>query len=111
MRYAAWMTVLCALFAAGQARACSVPVFRYALERWKPSRHPAHVFHRGPLSEAEKATLAKLDGPANVEVIPVDLDEEADADVLALWERYGRDDSLPFVVVRYPDATDDQPPA
>lgn len=105
----ATLIVLSILCVAADARACSVPVFRYALERWKPARYPAHVFHRGPLSEAQKATLAKLDVPANLDVTAVDLDE-ADADALALWKRHGKEDALPFVVVRYPDAEMDQPP-
>src|SRR5258707_1791889 len=101
MRSAAWLTALCALALAGEARACSVPVFRYALERWKPSPYPVHVFHRGPLSESQKATLAKLEDPAvpvNLKLSVVDLDE-AEADAKALWQKHGKDRALPFVVV------------
>ena len=46
MRHVAWLIVLGAVCLACEARACSVPVFRYALERWKPARYQigrAHV--------------------------------------------------------------------
>ena len=38
----AWL-VICS----GLALACSVPVFRYALERWDASPYALVVFHRG----------------------------------------------------------------
>src|SRR4051794_5714836 len=108
----AWLLPLCVVFAAAaEARACSVPVFRYALERWKPAPFPAYVFHRGPLTQAEKAALEKLQSPANVNVILVDLDGQNEAAGLALHEKHGKGQPLPFVVVKYPDADDAQPPA
>src|SRR4051794_29561838 len=113
MRSAAWLIVACALALAGEARACSVPVFRYALERWKPAPYPVHVFHRGPLTAAQKATLAKLEDPAvpvNLKLSVVDLDD-AEADAEALWETHGKDGALPFVVVEYPEARENQAPA
>jgi hypothetical protein len=113
MRSAACLTVLCALALAGEARACSVPVFRYALERWKPSPYPVHVFHRGPLTESQKATLAKLEDPAvpvNLKLSVVDLDD-AEAEAKTLWEKHGKDKALPFVVVAYPEAAETQAPA
>src|SRR3954449_5257147 len=113
MRSAAWLIVACALALAGDARACSVPVFRYALERWKPSPYPVHVFHRGPLTDSQKAALAKLEDPAvpvNLKLDVVDLDEAAD-EAKTLWQRHGRDKALPFVVVEYPEARESQAPA
>jgi hypothetical protein len=33
--------------------ACSVPVFRYALEKWPADAYLTTVFHRGPLTAAQ----------------------------------------------------------
>ena len=49
------------------AAACNIPVFRFALERWKPDSCEIVVFHRGPMSvedgeileDLESASLAK----------------------------------------------------
>ena len=44
------------------AFACSVPVFRYALEHWAADGYQVEIAHRGPLSEADRALVAKLKG-------------------------------------------------
>jgi hypothetical protein len=41
--------------------ACSVPVFRYALERWPPSDYQLWLFHQGPMSEAQRRLADELD--------------------------------------------------
>ena len=35
----------------GAVNACSVPVFRYALERWVPDYYEAVLIHRGPIAD------------------------------------------------------------
>lgn len=50
--------VLCATNAA----ACSVPVFRYALEHWAPDAYQVEVIHHAPLSEREQALIKLLTG-------------------------------------------------
>ncbi|MBT3380022.1 MAG: hypothetical protein HN742_28985 [Lentisphaerae bacterium] len=62
------------------ALGCSVPVFRYALERWEPDYFEVRVVHKGDLSPAEKGALEQLkaaeeseEDPANVYVKAVDL--------------------------------------
>jgi len=45
---------LAMVLASGAVLACSVPVFRYALERWEPSPYVLMVFHRGPMAPADK---------------------------------------------------------
>jgi hypothetical protein len=59
---------------------CSVPVFRYALERWAPSTYELWIFHRGPLGASEAQLASELEAlvsggglPANVEVQWVDV--------------------------------------
>ena len=45
------------LLSLASALACSVPVFRYALEKWPPDVYQATVFHRGPLTSAQQALV------------------------------------------------------
>jgi hypothetical protein len=92
-----------------QSRACSIPVFRYALERWEASPYQALVFHRGPLPEPAQAALRKLEQPtppANLVVKAVDLDDLGDAAVRQVWQRQGNVAVLPWLVLRAPDADD-----
>src|SRR5262249_2006377 len=58
------------LLVGSQARACSIPVFRYALARWQPAPYELHLFHRDPLPASAKALLAKFEKPAR----PMNLD-------------------------------------
>ncbi len=39
------------------ALACNIPVFRYALERWRPDPCQIVVFHAGPLSQEEAQAI------------------------------------------------------
>lgn len=108
------VTLVCS---AASALACSVPVFRYALERWPADPYEVVVFHRGPLSPADSATVDELaqrgspeasasavqteDSTANLSVRTVDLnDEPAPAD-LALFRAAGLSD-VPGLAVLYP---------
>ena len=91
--------------------ACSVPVFRYALEKWAPDAYQAIVFHRGPLSEPQQALVRDLtrDGlagrlHANIALQTVDLADAPAPELLALWQQLGQQE-LPWVVVRYPQAS------
>jgi hypothetical protein len=95
-----------ALCLAAEARACNVPVFRFALENWRADSRRAIVFHRGPLSAADAELVKTLgrhaaDGaaPANLTLQLCDLDGETDADLAAL---YAEEDgaTLPQLVVR-----------
>lgn len=72
------------------ASACQVPVFRYALERWRPDSYVAVVHHTRPLTPAQEALVASLAGggragpPANVVVRhagPVDPDDEGPPEI------------------------------
>ena len=45
------------LLAAGTATACSIPVFRYALTRWRATPYVALVVHKEPLSESHKKVV------------------------------------------------------
>ena len=91
--------------------ACSVPVFRYALERWSSDTYEVFIFYRGELSETDKAVVESLGQnglaggkSANVRAHAFNVDEldpQQDADVLALWKAK-KTETLPWMVVHYP---------
>ena len=89
--------------------ACSVPVFRYALERWPPDAYEAIVLHEGPLAEQDKKIVDWLKecstaggmAPSFVVAAIDRAGEEAEKlpeDIQAL-EPGGK---LPWLFVRYP---------
>lgn len=95
------------------AWACSVPVFRYALERWTSDTYHVIVFYRGELTEEQQRAVDALrpeglagEKFANVQVHAFDIDaldpaNDEDAQLLALWEEEQKD-TLPLMVAYYP---------
>ena len=86
--------------------ACSVPVYRYALERWPADPFEALVYHRGEPSDAavqEIAMIRESSAAANLKYRLIDLDTEADSDLIGLWEDEDTA-TLPWVVLTYPGA-------
>lgn len=92
------------------AVACSVPVFRYALEHWRPDAYVVYVFQNGDVTggelnaEQQKLvdTLQPFTGqPANVKVQIVDLASNRDAEIAAIWEA-NKSETLPWVVLQSP---------
>jgi len=82
-------------------------VFRYALEKWPSDPYQAIVFHRGPLSAAQQATVRELNeagSQANVSVRTIDLAREPDAKLVEIWNQ-AKGDTLPWVVLRFPSPT------
>lgn len=89
--------------------ACNVPVFRYALERWKPDRCEVIVFYDTDLSAQQREVLADLQGAArggqptaNVEVIRSQVGHDQNQPNAELWLTIKglAGVSLPYVVVR-----------
>jgi hypothetical protein len=90
------------------ASACNIPVFRYALERWKADNYELLVF-RQPASQAETdAWMAGVEadsqdrgGKVNVSVRAID-PATADREDAALWRslQQAHQAELPYVVVR-----------
>jgi hypothetical protein len=80
MTLASWVIVCGSL-----ASACTVPVFRYALERWESDRLLVIVFHSGALSPAQDQAVSGLaqrssliGGPLNIELLRYDVTAPAD---------------------------------
>ena len=90
------------------ARACQIPVFRYALERWAPEPYDVVVFHEGELGPAEKQLLGQVGerakAPANVTVtLAQPSSATLDEPLRRLWKeqsRGGAQPKLPWAVVR-----------
>jgi hypothetical protein len=94
------------LFLPAPAAGCSIPVFRYALERWQPSSYELIVYHRGTLKDAERKELGRVRAAAagaNVEITEVDLDGKVDPEFAAVWKQHASE-TLPWVIGRFPDA-------
>ncbi|MEI6232236.1 MAG: hypothetical protein WCT04_04245 [Planctomycetota bacterium] len=109
---------------AAHVHACSVPVFRYALERWESAPYVATVFYRGALGGADKSVVDSLrqageatNATANIRVRTVNLDspvdsktESRESKIMAkLWAAQ-KNATLPWVVMQYPDMNDDLEP-
>ncbi len=107
-----WVSALAVVVVfSAAAAACSVPTFRYALERWDADFYGALVFHRGELSKADQAVVKLLEEASddseegaftNVAVYTVDLaDKEVDKKLLKLLPAAAQE-KLPWMLVRYP---------
>lgn len=104
---------VCLVALAVSARACSVPVFRFALERWPADPYPVLIFHDGELSEAQRAVISDLgsDGLAGalfanvysreVDVRSFEDEQTASPTMQRIWDAQ-ENKSLPRVVIQYP---------
>ena len=105
----AWLS-----FSPQAGRACNVPVFRYALERWTAYPYLAVVFHKGEMTAGQTNRINALydaidEHYANLEVEVVDLGQTNRQDFAALWRKQGQVE-LPWVVLLAPDSDWDTPP-
>jgi hypothetical protein len=90
--------------------ACTIPVFRYALEHWSPSAYDIVVFHHGDFSKDELAMLRSIGKrSANAEIRDVDLAGKVDDDDQELWKAQEKTGELPWVIVRYPESEAQSP--
>jgi hypothetical protein len=91
-----------------QAIACSIPVFRYALENWQPDSYTAFVLYRDELNAGQQNLVETLQSnkfegtsAANLVVKTVNLNADLDENEQRLRDEYGEQE-LPLVVVRNP---------
>ena len=107
--YSLMAAALISLVFATVTNACSVPVFRYALERWQPDTFQALVLYRGSLSEEQKKLIDTFDrsegkNRANVELVTVDLDAAPPPELLRLLEKQ-KETALPRILLMPPPFT------
>lgn len=76
------LALVVVLMSVNAGQACNIPVFRYALERWRPDLYQVYVFHKGELTKEQTALVKSLDayGPtskvvSNLETTLVNLDK------------------------------------
>jgi len=88
--------------------ACSVPVFRYALEHWRPDPYVAFVFHSEELTTDQQTVVDSMQPKgehgnrvANVRVKVVDIDTDSDP-VTQEIRRDHQSEKLPWMVVFSP---------
>jgi len=87
-----FVAVILAAIGVSSAHACSVPVFRYALERWRPEPYEAVVYYRDSLSNADSSAVALLqnahDGPhsANLYASLVNVNDSLKERTQSRWD-------------------------
>jgi len=96
------LAALLLLAARSDRETCNIPVFRYALERWRTSPYEIVVFHRGPLEGAARATVDEFrKQSANVDVDHVDLATPLKGRIKTAWEAQ-KDPAEPWMVALFP---------
>ena len=107
-RRTAIAATLVLMASASLAIACSVPVFRYALEHWRPDAYVAFVFHNGDLTAEQKAVVdsmqprgAEGEPLTNLIVSLIDVDNDKNPVTQEMW-RDLESDQLPRMVVQSP---------
>lgn len=101
-------------FATPAADACTIPVFRYALEKWDLTPYEIAVYHRGPLPESVAAELKQWSdslNKANLEITLIDLDGKLTKAQQKVWDKDGDAKQLPWMIVRYSAADASEPSA
>ena len=96
------LSILLLAVATWPACACTLPVFRSALETWVADPYQAIVFSRGALSaDAQSFSKSLQDNPSNLRVAFVDVDNPASPDALKIWKAHG-EPALPWMAVSFP---------
>ena len=108
-RFAAPVLMLGGMLLCAPAHACSVPVFRYALERWEADAYRVTVAHDGALSPEARALLDGLtqksldpEKPVNLVVTTSDLASAAEDSSLGVTGGQPAGQG-PQLILRYPD--------
>ena len=103
--------ILISLFIlASSAFACSIPVFRYAMERWPADYYDAVLIYRGQMTEDQKQLLEELqqvsseaEALLNLRVVEVNLAEVPEEKVKSLLGP-NLPETLPELALWYPSA-------
>jgi hypothetical protein len=108
------LPLLLLLLAPTLARACSIPVFRYALERWELAPFEITVFYEKQLPKDLDDALRELQAgspPANVKIARVDVASELNANGAKIWKGQKGNKLLPWISARSSAADADLPDA
>lgn len=96
------------LFVVSDARSCSVPVFRYAIERWRPDAYEGIVIYRKALTEGEQELLQRLrkvavnpEGPLNLRIREVNTVSFSEKELKELLKNQ-IPEKLPVLAIWYP---------
>lgn len=87
--------------------ACSVPVFRYAIEHWHPDGYVVRVFYQGKLTEDQQQILKELRGNVssdtkpNINLMLVDIDQPIEGESAEIWKAH-RTEKTPAMLVHMP---------
>jgi len=99
-----------------EIHSCSVPVFRYALERWKPDPYKGIFIYRNEISKKDQALLEQLkqvssnpDYPLNLWIQEVDADTFPEEKLKELLKG-SIHDTLPVLAIWYPDQMGEKAP-
>jgi len=102
------LTLVGVLLASTLIWACSVPVFRYALERWPADKYNVVIYHRGELNQEHQKIVSQFakagaigQQSANVVLRLIDLDSKPAPEDVELWKKQ-KSETLPLMVVRTP---------
>lgn len=109
LRTAAGVCVAAMALMAGIVQACSVPVFRYALDHWMPDAYRIHILHRRELTEEQAQLVAGLKAQtvarfANAVVEVGKVDDVADPVLQAVIDKSEIQDQ-PLCVLQGPTET------
>lgn len=102
--------------------ACTVPVYRYALERWDQDLFPVYIFTKGNLDSTETVKVSGVvkkcsqiidsahifkqtpqTGTANLIVVTVDIDKPLSGVEKIIWN-LSKSHQAPWAVVRFPNS-------
>jgi len=104
MKKLLFMVVLLMLSVPFSLKACSVPVFRYALERWATEFYTAYIFTDKELSKEELKYIKKIkeETYTNIDIKVINKNSEKDKNLLDLYAKYAKDEDLPSISLFYP---------
>ncbi len=94
------IALLAMLLVPGWGDCCTIPVFRYAFERWDAGKFDFVVYHRGPLTKQHDELVATIEKHAHLTITTIDLDEKVGKNHAAIWKHEEKAATLPWLVVR-----------
>ncbi|MCA9246804.1 MAG: hypothetical protein KDA42_06800 [Planctomycetales bacterium] len=102
------VVIACLLLSVAEGRACNVPVFRYALERWRADAPEVIIFHRGSFSDAQQNLVEQAkenalfeSGELRYELVERDVEGDLEPDLQQRWLEINDQVDLPCALVQH----------